>query len=67
MLVPSSVPNFPPESDESTLTPGAETSGLKPSDTGLGPADEKDAILPAESTAAAAIAPLALAGELTEP
>src|SRR5262249_37183336 len=68
MLVPSSVPNlFPGDRDERTPIPGAETSGLNWSETGVGPAEEKYAILFAPSTAATAIAPRAFAGEPTEP
>src|SRR5262249_34465911 len=67
MLVPSSVPNlFPGDRDERTPTPGAETSGLNWRETGVGPAEEKYAILFALSTAATAIAPRAFAGEPTD-
>src|SRR5207248_1591774 len=63
MLVPLSVPKVPCSSDESTFTPGADTSGLNRSEIGVGPADEKSATVPAEFTAAALIAPAALAGD----
>src|SRR5262249_38895242 len=48
-------------------TPGAATSGLSLSETGVGPADEKLAITSFVVTAATVIADGAFPGELTEP
>ena len=66
MLVPLRRPNEP-GSDESTWTPGAETSGFIASETGVGPAEEKSATTPLELTAATVIAPDAFPGDETEP
>ena len=49
------------------LTPGPDTSGFICSDTGVGPADEKSAIVSRELTAATVIASGALPGDETEP
>ena len=48
MLVPLRSPYVPCDagSDESTLTPGAATSGFIASETGVGPAEEKPAMRP---------------------
>jgi hypothetical protein len=43
MLVPSRSSKSCAGTEESTLTPGAVTSGLSWSETGVGPADEKSA------------------------
>ena len=70
MLVPSSGPHGPPwsfGSDETIPTPGALTSGLSFSETGVGPADEKLAITSVVVTAATVIAEGEFPGELTEP
>ena len=70
MLVPSSCPHGPPSlvgSDEVIATPGAETSGLRICDTGVGPPDEKSAIVPSSVVAATAIAPEAFEGDPIEP
>jgi hypothetical protein len=69
MLVPLRRPKVPSRagSDERIETPGAATSGFIPSETGVGPADEKLAITLCESTAATVIASGALPGEETEP
>src|SRR5581483_6158739 len=48
-------------------TPGAATSGLSCSDTGVGPDDEKPATASRESTAATEIAAGAFPGDETEP
>src|SRR5581483_7157635 len=70
MLVPPSCPHGPPCPDgreEVIATPGALTSGLSWSETGVGPADEKSAIVSDAVVAATVIADGALAGELIEP
>ena len=74
MLVPLSWPQSPSRcgSDEITLRPGALTSGLSCSETGVGPLDEKSAMPSAGKprpfdTAATEIAPGALPGEPIEP
>ena len=70
MLVPDSSPYGPfwsAGSDEVTETPGALTSGLSCSETGVGPAEEKSAIVPVSVVAATVIASGAFAGELTVP
>ena len=58
MLVPLSRPNVPSlfGSDDSTDTPGAVTSGFICSDTGVGPPEEKPAIVLCESAAATVMA-----------
>ena len=43
MLVPENSAQPPPETDESTSTPGAATSGLRRSEIVVGPTDEKSA------------------------
>jgi hypothetical protein len=68
MLVPDDVPQ-PPGSDERIEVPGATTSGLSRSDNGVGPADEKPAIV---GDAADVVAPTVIAraedpGEITDP
>src|SRR4051794_29013230 len=70
MLVPPSCPHGPPcpvGSDEVIATPGALTSGFSRSDTGVGPPDEKSAIVSEAVVAATVIADGAFAGELIEP
>src|SRR5215207_43168 len=72
MLVPLSSDHSPLGTEERIDEPGAATSGLSRSETGVGPADENDEIVPAGSvrpfeTEATLIADAALAGELTEP
>ena len=72
MLVPESSAQPPPATDESTPTPGAETSGLRRSEIVVGPTDEKSACVrvacaPAMSAAPTAIARAELAGDETEP
>src|SRR5438876_11854137 len=78
MLVPLNSTNPPPGAAEATSSPGAVTSGLKRSEYGAGPAEEKGvspetagvstSALPwPPLDAAAAIARAALAGELTVP
>ena len=72
MLVPLSTDQSSSGVDERIDEPGAATSGLSRSETGVGPADENDEIEPAGSsrpfaTDATAIAEAALAGEPTEP
>ena len=49
------------------FAPGAVTSGLSSSETGVGPPDENDAITPPFVAAAAVIASGAEPGEPTEP
>src|SRR5437867_756980 len=72
MLVPlnSAKPFF--GTDETTATPGAVTSGFSCSEYGVGPIDEKPAMMSAATClpvvdAAAVIASAAFPGELTEP
>ena len=70
MLVPENSAQPPPETDDSTLTPGAATSGFRRSEIVVGPTEEKSAcslFVPVISTAPTAIAPSELAGEDTEP
>ena len=72
MLVPLSSDHEPSGVDERIDEPGAATSGLSRSESGVGPADENDEIEPAGSerpfeTEATLIADAALAGEPTEP
>ena len=72
MLVPESAAQPPPETDDSTSTPGAATSGLRRNEIVVGPTDEKSACvllvgLPPMSTAPTVIARSELAGEDTEP
>ena len=70
MLVPDIAPNGPAwftGREEVIATPGAATSGFSWSETGVGPAEEKSAIVPARVVAATVIAPGAFAGELIEP
>jgi hypothetical protein len=69
MLVPEKVSHVPSRAgtEERMPTPGAVTSGLRRSETGVGPDDEKLAIRPATDEAATAIARSAVAGELTVP
>src|SRR5215471_886626 len=72
MLVPLSAAQSDLGSDESTLTPGAVTSGLSCSEYGVGPTDEKDAISSATlwrplPEAAAVIASGASPGDPTVP
>ena len=69
MLVPLSWPHVWLEvgSDETTLTPGAVTSGFICSETGVGPADEKPAIASVDVAAATVIASGAFPGEVTVP
>ena len=59
MLVPDIAPNGPAwftGRDDVIATPGAATSGLSWSDTGVGPPEEKSAIVPASVVAATVIA-----------
>ena len=69
MLVPLRSSQRPSASgiDDLIETPGAATSGFRPSEIGVGPADEKSAIAPAFVVAATVIADGALPGEPTEP
>ena len=72
MLVPLRSAHRPRGCAERTLTPGAATSGLNWSETGVGPAEEKSATtsggeLRGLVTAAAVIARGAFPGEVTEP
>ena len=70
MLVPDIAPYGPDwltGSDEVIETPGALTSGFSFSETGVGPPEEKSAIVPERVVAATVIAPGELAGELIEP
>ena len=73
MLVPSSSSNASGGTEERTSTPGAVASGFGRSDTGVGPADENQAmasgrvLLPPRVEAAAVIAAGAFAGEPIEP
>jgi hypothetical protein len=70
MLVPDIAPKGPAwstGSDEVIATPGAATSGLSSSDTGVGPPDEKSAIVPERVVAPTVIAAGAFAGELIDP
>ena len=54
-------------SEDVIATPGALTSGLSFSETGVGPPEEKSAIVPVSVVAATVIAAGELAGELIEP
>jgi hypothetical protein len=68
MLVPDDAPH-PPGSDERIDVPGATTSGLSRSETGVGPADEKLAIpgaLP-EVLAPTVIARAEVPGDISDP
>ena len=59
MLVPDIAPYGPAwltGSDEVIATPGAATSGFSCSETGVGPPDEKSAIVPSSVVAATVIA-----------
>jgi hypothetical protein len=69
MLVPSSRPQVPwlAGSDERMPTPGADTSGFSSSEMGVGPPDEKPAMVSLEVTAATAIASGAFAGDVIVP
>ena len=70
MLVPPSSPQGPPwpfGSDDVIETPGALTSGFSNSETGVGPPEEKSAIMSVGVVAATVIAPGAFAGELIDP
>src|SRR5579862_228014 len=70
MLVPSSVPHCDPwfgGSDEVMPTPGALTSGLRMSETGVGPTEEKLEYWELVVVAPTAIAAGAFAGESIEP
>ena len=70
MLVPERAPNGPDQltgRDDVIATPGALTSGFSFSETGVGPPDEKLAIVSSSVVAATVIAPGALPGELIEP
>ena len=70
MLVPLKNAHVPSRrgTDERTSTPGAVTSGFIRSESGVGPIDEKSAIVAAvRRRAAAVIASAALPGEPTEP
>ena len=69
MLVPDRLPQLPSRtgSDERIPTPGADTSGFRRSDTGVGPAEEKPAIRPVTVAAPAVIAASADAGDEIEP
>ena len=71
MLVPEKDAQ-PPGTDESTLTPGAATSGLRRSETVVGPTDENEACVgrfgvSSVSTAPTLIASAADDGEDTDP
>ena len=72
MLVPESALQPPPETDDRTSTPGADTSGFSLNEMVVGPTDENSAWvlvagLPPISTAATAIARSELAGDETDP
>src|SRR4051812_10727163 len=71
MLVPLNPAHVPSRAgtEDRISTPGAATSGLSWSDTGVGPAEEKDARTGLRSgvTAATVIARGALPGEVMEP
>ena len=69
MLVPSNSAHEPScaGTEERMLTPGAVTSGLSASETGVGPPEENGAITSAFVAAAAVIAFGAEPGEPTEP
>src|SRR5437588_150530 len=73
MLVPLNSTNPPPGAAEATSSPGAVTSGLKRSEYGVGPREEKPAGVSTSALpwppldAAAEIACVALPGELIEP
>ena len=70
MLVPESAAQPPPETEESTSTPGAATSGLSRSEIVVGPTDENSACVRVVwliSTAPTLIARAELAGDETEP
>ena len=59
MLVPPSSPHGPPwpgGSDDVIATPGALTSGFSSSEMGVGPPEEKSAIVPEAVVAATVIA-----------
>src|SRR5215471_7738415 len=71
MLVPESVPQ-PPGTDDSTSVPGAETSGFRRSESGVGPADEKYATTFGGASLTVVTAPTVIAlalvpGDDTEP
>ena len=53
--------------EERTLIPGAVTSGLRRSESAVGPAELNVAIVPPSSAAATVIAPCAVPGETTVP
>ena len=70
MLVPDMAPNGPDwltGSDEVIATPGALTSGFSSSEIGVGPPEEKLAIVSESVVAATVIASGELAGELIDP
>jgi len=70
MLVPLKSAQKPSRrgTEERTLTPGAVTSGFRRSERGVGPPEEKSAIVgPSSSSAATEIARAELAGEVIEP
>lgn len=70
MLVPDIAPYGPAwwtGRAEVIATPGALTSGLSCRETGVGPPEEKSAIVPLRVVAATVIAEGAFAGELMEP
>ena len=71
MLVPDNWPQ-PVGIDERMPTPGAATSGLRRSESGVGPDDEKSAITPAVPLSGVETAPTVIAfadepGDVSEP
>ena len=70
MLVPPSSPQSPPcpvGSDDVIATPGALTSGFSTSDTGVGPPEEKSAIMSFAVVAATVIAARCIRGRADRP